>query len=164
MNKLEIEPSQHEQHSQEAIELLEFKPCEDTNGFKVNSNEDKRFNLKRIAAQLTEEGLKMGMKNQTEISREVELAITCVIISLMFVVCQIVKLVADIYELAVCDHFKLHKNGYDPSCQNNVTIDIFMCLGNLFSCINSASNFLLYMIKGKIFRDAFCKTYFWWKK
>ena len=65
VNNLEIEPSQHEQHSQEAIELLEFKPYKDKNGLKFNSNEDSRFNLRKIAAQLTEDSLKMGMKNQT---------------------------------------------------------------------------------------------------
>ena len=27
-------------------------------------------------------------------------------------------------------------------------------------CINSAANFLLYMVKGEKFRDAFCQTYF----
>jgi len=33
-------------------------------------------------------------------------------------------------------------------------------LSNLLSCVNSSANFLLYMLRGKKFRDAFCQTYF----
>ena len=34
-------------------------------------------------------------------------------------------------------------------------------LANLFACINSAANFLIYMLRGKKFRKAFCDTYSW---
>ena len=32
-------------------------------------------------------------------------------------------------------------------------------LANLFACINSSANFLIYMLRGKKFRDAFLSTY-----
>ena len=39
-----------------------------------------------------------------------------------------------------------------------------MSLGNLFCCINSAANFLVYIIKGKNFREAFFDKYFYFCK
>ena len=38
---------------------------------------------------------------------------------------------------------------------------LFLCfsLSNLFACVNSAANFLIYMLRGKKFRDAFLQTY-----
>ena len=93
-------------------------------------------------------------------SKEFDMGLTLAGISLMFVLCQSIKLVVDIYELMVCDHFKIAKEGYDPKCHNPIKIDIIASFGNLFVCINSAANFLLYMVKGEKFRDAFCQTYF----
>ena len=93
-------------------------------------------------------------------SKEFDMGLTLAGISLMFVLCQSVKLVVDIYELTVCDHFKIAEEGHDPKCHSTIEIDVIASFGNLFVCINSAANFLLYMIKGKKFRDAFCQTYF----
>ena len=99
-------------------------------------------------------------RNQKRKQLERDMAITLVAISLMFVICQSIKLVVDIYELTVCDHFKIAEEGHDPKCHNPTKIDVVASLGNLFVCINSAANFLVYMIKGKRFREAFCRSYF----
>ena len=99
-------------------------------------------------------------RNQKRKQLERDMGITLVAISLMFVICQSIKLVVDIYELSVCDHFKIAIEGYDKECASTNTIDVFASLGNLFCCINSAANFLVYMIKGKRFREAFCHSYF----
>ena len=99
-------------------------------------------------------------RNQKRKQLERDMAITLVAISLMFVICQSIKLVVDIYELTVCDHFKIAEEGHDPECHNPKKIDVIASLGNLFVCINSAANFLVYMIKGKRFREAFCHSYF----
>ena len=88
------------------------------------------------------------------------MAITLMAISLMFVVCQIIKLITDVYEMSVCNYFKIAAEGYDNDCASTETIDVFASLGNLFCCINSAANFLFYIIKGKKFREAFYKKYF----
>ena len=95
---------------------------------------------------------------------EIDMAITLVAISFMFVLCQSIKLVADVYELVVCDHFKIAAKGYDPKCHNPRKIDILISMGNLFCCINSAANFLVYIIKGKNFREAFFDKYFYFCK
>ena len=99
-------------------------------------------------------------RNQKRIQLERDMAITLVAISLMFVICQSIKLVVDIYELTVCDFSKIAIEGHDPECHNPTKIDVVASLGNLFVCINSAANFLVYMIKGKRFREAFCHSYF----
>ena len=51
-------------------------------------------------------------------SKEFDMGLTLAGISLMFVLCQSIKLVVDIYELMVYDHFKITKEGYDPKCHN----------------------------------------------
>ena len=89
---------------------------------------------------------------------EIELGVTLVAISLVFVVCQSIKLIPDIYEIIVCDHFS--HSSQELSCHAPVFIDALMSLANLFCCINSAANFLFYMLRGKKFRDAFKQTYF----
>ena len=95
---------------------------------------------------------------------EVDLGITLVCISLMFIFCQSIKVVPDIYEIIYCDHFELAQkdNEMERMCTSTTIIDTFASLGNLFCCINSAGNFLLYMLRGKKFRDAFTQTYFSW--
>ena len=108
---------------------------------------------------------KNGSRIQKKKRKEIDMAITLIAISITFVLCQSVKLVADVYELTVCDHFKIAKDGYDPQCHNPIGIDVVISFGNLFVCVNSAANFLMYMIRGKKFREAFCQTYFpCWKK
>ena len=99
-------------------------------------------------------------RNQKRKQLERDMAITLVAISLMFVICQSIKLIVDIYELTVCDFSKIAIEGHDPECHNPTKIDVIASLGNLFVCINSAANFLVYMIKGKRFREAFCHSYF----
>jgi hypothetical protein len=50
----------------------------------------------------------------------------------------------------------------DALCETTTFIDTLISFGNLFCCINSAGNFLFYMLRGKKFRDAFNQTYFFW--
>ena len=47
-----------------------------------------------------------------------------------------------------------------PECRSTPFIDTAISLSNLFAVINSAANFLIYMLRGKKFRDLFVKTYF----
>ena len=81
---------------------------------------------------------------------------------MMFIVCQSIKVIPDIYEMITCDHFAQKEHEMERICTTTVVIDTFASLGNLFCCINSAGNFLLYMLRGKKFRDAFTSTYFSW--
>ncbi len=57
-----------------------------------------------------------------------------------------------------CNHSLTTKpNGH---CQTSEFIETVISMSNLLICFNSAANFLLYMLRGKKFRDAFCQTYF----
>ena len=47
-----------------------------------------------------------------------------------------------------------------PSCQSTAFIDTAISISNLLTVINSAANFLVYMLRGKKFRDLFLQTYF----
>ena len=47
-----------------------------------------------------------------------------------------------------------------PECRSTPFIDTAISLSNLFAVVNSAANFLIYMLRGKKFRDLFLKTYF----
>ena len=88
---------------------------------------------------------------------EINLAITLIAISLLFIICQSVKLIPDVYEMIHCDHFELADK--DRVCIVPRFIDFCVSVSNLFCCINSAGNFMLYMLRGKKFRDAFIKMY-----
>ena len=105
-----------------------------------------------------------NVRNEERRKFEIDMAITLVAISFMFVFCQSIKLIADVYEDGVCDHFKIAEKGYDQNCHNPKEIDILICLGNLLCCVNSAANFLVYIIKGKNFREAFFEKYFYFCK
>ena len=91
--------------------------------------------------------------------KETQLAITLVAISLLFIICQSMKFIPDIYEMKYCDHFKMAATKGDKMCIVPAFVDTMLSISNLFCCINSAGNFLLYMIRGKKFRDAFMKMY-----
>ena len=151
------------------IEQLEFEPGEDKDGWENEKEENilpKEF-FHQLSTVKFEEN-----KDQKKKQTEIDMTITLVAISLMFVLCQSVKLIAEIYEQIVCGHF----NGFvgqeqfltieeklddRAKCHHSpIFIDVFKSFGNLFVCINSAANFLLYMVRGKKFREAFYQTYF----
>ena len=147
------------------IEQLEFEPDEDKNKKEENILPKEFFH--QLSTVKFEEN-----KDQKKKQSEIDMAITLVAISLMFILCQSVKLIPEIYEQIVCGHF----NGFvgqeqfltiteqledKAKCHHSpIFIDVFKSFGNLFVCINSAANFLLYMVRGKKFREAFYQTYF----
>jgi len=47
----------------------------------------------------------------------------------------------------------------ENECKPNQVIDVAISVANMSSCINSAANFLVYMLRGKKFRDMFLQTY-----
>ena len=159
----------NDENMPDIIEQLEFEPDVDKNGWEDEKQENilpKEF-FHQLSTVKFEEN-----KDQKKKQSEIDMAITLVAISLMFVLCQSVKLIAEIYEQIACGHF----NGFvgqeqfltieeqldDRANCHHTTIffDVSKSLGNLFVCINSAANFLLYMVRGKKFREAFYQTYF----
>ena len=82
------------------------------------------------------------------------LGATLIGVSLLFLSCQSLKLIPDIYEGFFCEV------DYDSSyCESNKVISTMITLSNLLMCINSAANFLMYMVRGTKFRRAFIDTY-----
>lgn len=95
--------------------------------------------------------------------QEVSMAVTLVGISMLFICCQSIKLIPDIYEVVYCSG---DENGSDPSliqvglrCQTTPLIEKIISFSNLLAVFNSAANFLVYMLRGKKFRDYFIQTY-----
>ena len=88
-------------------------------------------------------------------TQEIHLAITLVAISFLFISCQSVKIITDVYE-RLCPKINI---GGQLICESNTFIEYAISLANLFTCINSSANFLVYMLRGKKFRDLFFATY-----
>ena len=47
-----------------------------------------------------------------------------------------------------------------PTCQTTDFIETVISISNVLTVVNSAANFLIYMLRGKKFRDLFLQTYF----
>ncbi len=86
-------------------------------------------------------------KRLNDREQEKSLAATLLAISFVFIACQSVKIVPDVYDMtATCD------------CSTPF-IDMIISVSNLLSCFNSAANFLLYMLRGEKFRTIFFEFY-----
>ena len=72
-------------------------------------------------------------------------------ISLLFLVCQSVKIIPDVYELLACSG--------RTRCVAPDFVLFVAKLSHLLVCINSASNFLIYFLHGAKFRRAFQQTF-----
>ena len=82
---------------------------------------------------------------------------TLLSVSLLYLACHSLKLIPDVYEFIWCPESKM--SGREIACQTNAFIEALITTSNLCMCINSAANFLMYMLKGAKFRQAFVQTY-----
>ncbi|XP_059079468.1 G-protein coupled receptor daf-37-like [Tigriopus californicus] len=71
--------------------------------------------------------------------------------STLFIICQSFKIVPDLYELIWCEPTK--------ECQFNPFTSGVIRFSHLLVCINSSANFLIYLLRGQKFREAWMKTY-----
>jgi hypothetical protein len=78
-------------------------------------------------------------------SRENNLAVVLVCISLLFITCQSAKIVPDLYEVIYC---KWAKNGED-GCDITPFIEIMVAFSHFLLSINSSANFIIYTWRGK---------------
>ena len=80
--------------------------------------------------------------------REANLGIVLVSISVLFILCQSVKIVPDLYEVIYC---RIGTSGLnkDGLCVNNFTIDSIIDVSHLFLAINSSVNVIIYTLRGK---------------
>eukprot|EP00095_Tigriopus_kingsejongensis_P004773 maker-scaffold77_size404793-snap-gene-1.9 protein:Tk04773 transcript:maker-scaffold77_size404793-snap-gene-1.9-mRNA-1 annotation:"GJ13605" len=84
---------------------------------------------------------------------ELELVRVLIGISLLFIVCQSLKIIPDLYELFWCD-------AASGDCQVSDFVQLIVTLSHLLVCVNSSANFLFYFFHGAKFRKAFKDTFF----
>ena len=93
---------------------------------------------------------------------EHSLGIILIIMSILFIICQSLKIVPDMYEIIVCKSVKGTENS-SQACNFPAAISKISELSHLLVCVNSAANFLIYYCAGGKFREAWLETYgFWW--
>ena len=105
---------------------------------------------------------KSGKKNRVQKKHflrkqqeEHSLGIILIIMSILFIICQSLKIVPDMYEIIVCKG--------PGKCEFPPIIKNLTMISHLLVCINSAANFLIYYCAGGKFREAWLETYgFWW--
>ncbi|TRY71858.1 hypothetical protein TCAL_03401 [Tigriopus californicus] len=79
--------------------------------------------------------------------KEFNMALVLVCIVFMFIACQSIKIIPDVYEAMVCDYSKT-----DTSCESTTTIERIVSISYVLLALNSASNFVIYMLRGNKFR------------
>ena len=81
--------------------------------------------------------------------REANLGTVLILISILFIVCQSVKIFPDIYEVLFC---RIGSSGLNSvgNCKNNSAIDIVIDLSHLMLAINSSVNVIIYTLRGML--------------
>ena len=78
---------------------------------------------------------------------EINLARTLIVVVLVFLICQSVKLIPDVYEVVSCPS--------DPQeeCQSPIWIEAIIDISHLLLAINSSINFIIYTVARKYFLE-----------
>lgn len=84
---------------------------------------------------------------------EHHLGVILVAVSSIFIVCQSLKIIPDMYELVWCTSKR------NSDCPMHGISNTLMRLSHLLVCVNSTANFLLYYVHGKKFRLAWKRIY-----
>jgi hypothetical protein len=82
--------------------------------------------------------------------REANLGVVLITISILFILCQSVKIIPDMYEVIYCrlgNQANL-KDGY--KCPTTTIIDNLIDLSHLLLAINSSANFFIYTWRGNV--------------
>ena len=114
---------------------------------------------------LTKSGKKNKVQKKHFLKKQQEehsLGIILIIMSILFIICQSLKIVPDMYEIIVCKSVEDPKNSSEK-CTFPPILTKITEISHLLVCINSAANFLIYYCAGGKFREAWLETYgFWW--
>ncbi|XP_040565534.1 FMRFamide receptor [Lepeophtheirus salmonis] len=73
-------------------------------------------------------------------------------ISIVFIICQSVKIIPDLYEVLYCQNNEV-------DCEQNKTMDAIISLSHLLLTINSSTNFIIYIMKGQSFKKEFLSIF-----
>ena len=77
--------------------------------------------------------------------------------SALFIFCQSLKMIPDLYELIVCN--EIGSLGHNCAITKVPVINIITRMSHLLVCFNSSANFLIYYLNGEKFRRAWVETY-----
>ena len=72
----------------------------------------------------------------------------------IFIVCQSMKLIPDLYEMIACEDFKI---GDCPQTGEQI-INVIIDLSHLLLVVNSCANPILYIVYGSQFHDSLIKV------
>ena len=95
------------------------------------------------------------LANLEEQNQEQRLGTLLLGISVLFIICQSFKMIPDIYELIFCPPTQ----NEDHVCETTSFISTCVSLSHILVCGNSALNWIVYLLAGKKFRQAWCETY-----
>ena len=84
--------------------------------------------------------------------QEHKLGMVLMVISVFFIICQSSKVIPDVYEFLVC-------SDRTEECEPTPFINACIHWSHLLACLNSSANFVIYLLGGKKFRDAWIKTF-----
>lgn len=81
--------------------------------------------------------------------REANLGVVLISISILFIICQSVKIIPDLYEVAWCSnrHNILHNKGCPASTKQ--VLNNLADFSHLLLAINSSANFIIYTWRGE---------------
>ena len=87
--------------------------------------------------------------------KDKNMAVVLICIVVMFILCQSLKIIPDIFEAFFCNH-----DDDTSACQSPFALEILISVSHLMLAVNSASNFLIYMLRGDKFRQFFFQIFF----
>ena len=76
--------------------------------------------------------------------REANLGVVLISISILFILCQSVKIVPDLYEVVHC-----RLRAPQVTCTSHVVVDSLIEVSHLLLAINSSANFIIYTWRGE---------------
>ena len=115
-------------------------------------------NLKKInwdSKNFAKSDFSISSEAQKQAKDEKNLTSVLIIMSVLFVACQSIKIIPDIYELFVCQAQDLQ----GKPCKPGPIVDGIVRISHLMVCVNSSANFLIYYMYGSKFRKAWGLTY-----
>ncbi|XP_059087497.1 FMRFamide receptor-like [Tigriopus californicus] len=88
--------------------------------------------------------------------REANLGVVLISISILFILCQSVKIIPDMYEVAFC---RLGNSELMPKCPATPLMASLIDISHLLLAINSSANFIIYTWRGQKFREVLTQTF-----
>ncbi|TRY73600.1 hypothetical protein TCAL_08729 [Tigriopus californicus] len=110
-----------------------------------------RPRLRKTPTMMSESSSQQPFRRQKE---EHNLGIILISMSTLFIICQSLKIIPDLYELIWCNQ--------DPDteeCHFNTLTSGIIRISHLLVCFNSAANFVVYYVSGRKFRKAWLDLY-----